>query len=329
MGRRLFILLGALLGCIVVIEFSLKLYNPFLTFHHKETAAWDATPDNILKIEPKHSQKKRTIFYLSTSTKDSLHSCLWLHHVLKSNPQNTSIQFVDISTNQKFLHNITSLKKYLSHHTPNTLVLQIDAGILHDLIALPNYKFESDGQGKLLNSNEIEILKSIKAIDNRNIEDSVYLFNPFRTVQGYKDSFPLTDKKVLKELKAEARLIARNIKSLHTFCNKEGVKLIIIPAPMLWSTYRNDRYSKMPLDQIVVSEQVPTYWYAEIYYSMLLEIKGNLPNKITWVDLYKNFPSDSRFFYDGFRLNDEGQLLFGQMYLGREPLSKEYRSILQ
>ncbi len=329
MGKQLLILLGGIFCCIFLIEIILKIFNPFITSSNADNSSyWNSAPNYILEIKPEHFKKKNILFFLSTSSNDSLHNSLWIQKLMQDKSNENYVQLADITINDKFLNNITSLKDYLEKYTPNTLVLEIDPAIIIDFVDVPNYHFDNDNTNNLLYARNSEILHSFNALFSQTYDDTIVKFNASKTSIGYKDTSPVLDSKILSKATAMSDLLVRNIISLHHFCKKRGIRLIIVPSPILWrASDINDRYSRLPLNKITLTHETPTSWYAELYYLMLKRIEKKLPTSITWIELYKNFPSDSRFFHDGLRLNDSGQVFFSQMYIGRSQLIREYREL--
>jgi len=326
--KKLLILTGAILACIFLIELTLSFNNPFVKNESKQNE-WKHEPAYNFVIEAQNFTTRNNIFLLSNFKSDSIFQNNWLEKVLLQNPKNSFVQLADISNNSKYLFKPKSLENYLKEYLPNTLILQLNAGIIENTLPIPNFNFIDEEKKIPILTTEPELYKSIKSLYKLQtlVSDSTIFFNPFQTNTGYKDSFPALSSKLLKKSTEESEQIVKTLKRLKKTCNKEGINLIIIPSPILWDETKRDRYSKMPLNSIVLENQTPTAWYATLYYTMLEEIKSSLPNDIVWIELYKSFPNDSRFYLDGFRLNAAGQQMFAEMYIGRIPTHRNYKAI--
>ncbi|MCO6495717.1 MAG: hypothetical protein J5I91_08580 [Bacteroidetes bacterium] len=313
-----------------MIEIILKFYNPFIGKKDSSIEYWSSEPNFTFRIQPENFQRNNTIFFLSTSPKDSLHSNLWVQEILRLDSNHTSYEIADISIGINALHNVIPLKKYLTKYKPNTLIISMDVAIMNDFIKVPNIHFDNVNSGTFISAHNSEILNSLKFNVSRSESDSIILFNPYQTHITYQDSTPTIEKKLLSRAKSEAALLTRNLLSLFRFCETEDIKLIITPSPILWrSDTMIDRHSKIALNKVVLIDRIPCAWYSELYFKMLNDIENKLPKEMTWIELYKYFPTDSRFFYDGCRLNKEGQILFGEMYHGRVNLVKEYNILFK
>jgi hypothetical protein len=119
-------------------------------------------------------------------------------------------------------------------------------------------------------------------------------------------------------LHTEAQKLSKGILKIARFCQKEGIEFLIIPYPILWNHINHDRYLHIPLDRIIIQNHNASLWYSNLYHELLHKMNGYTKKEIRWINTYKIFPSDSRFYTNGFQLSMEGHQMFAEMLYGRK-----------
>lgn len=280
------------------------------------------------EFEPNKLKTRKEVFLLSDYAQDSLYSAHWIQSIYNLSHHETHIRLADISNPTDFWRHPNAVIQYLEKFPPSILLIQLSPSILHPLLPIPNHYHFSEKDEIPLIQGEPELYKALYQIANHKIDkDSFYSFQPFEYNPYSIDSIPVLPLSLEKKLKAESKKVQKSLQKIANTCQKYGIRLVFIPQPILWKQQGTDRYSRVPIDKLLLWNDKPAAWYGAAYYLMLNILQKELSKKGHWIDAYKVFPTDSRFYSDGFRLNWEGQTFFAQQFAGRVGIIKSYRSV--
>lgn len=318
MIKKIAILSGSILLCIIVIELALSTYNPF--YKGKETMYnLEELPSLRLEIKPASIQQTQTFYIINNRIPQRYkQSLIWLDIYLENQDPNTYYKLYDLSTPIPFLQDPTKLLELLRNHTPNVLIVHLHPNMLHSILSVPDFEFYDQDLRLPILDKEPQLIKSIRHIrkNAKKHSDSFYL--DFTTgVSGYTETPPATPEWLAKRVKQATHTHIRSLKKLQELAQKLGFSIWIAPYPILWDAEKSDRYTSIPLNSVVVQNNIPGLWYSTLYYNYIDQIYKAAGNRKNWIDIYKYYPKDSRFYRDGFRLNEEGQLFYYQMIQGR------------
>lgn len=323
--KKTALIIVALFASVFLIELTLTLDNPFVNNtalenieKFKPTLFASAEPDDFLSM--------KTVFVLNNREQITENTHHWLAYIAQENPHHNSLTFFDISSNARFLKKSKPIQSIVIKHTPTILILHLEPSYLNDVINIPHFSFQNEQKSIPILSNQPEIARTLKSIATKTIEDTTIIYS-FNNILGFQQSPPPLPEKLKTKLEKELLSFVQEINKLYHVCKENGIQLIIVPYPMLWHEKKQDNYTQIPLNKILFQDQTPSSWYATLYLQMLNNIHKSIPKQIKWIDLHKNFPHDSRFYLDGFRLNEKGHEMFAQMFLGRMEFMPLYKDI--
>jgi hypothetical protein len=325
--KKILLLISGILGCIFLIELTLSINNPFVP-EEELAITLNTAPDFNFEFEPPQLKSRKEVLLLSDYAKDSMYSNQWLRAIYEQSPHATHIRLADISHPHDFWRNPSYIIDYIEKYPPSLLILQLSPSALNPILPVPNHFHLSDKNEIPLFQGEPELYKALYHIANyRNNADTFLSFKPFDFNPYSLDSVSTRPPSLLKKMEAEKKQVLKGISKISNACHRLGVRLVIIPQPILWREKAIDRYSRIPIDRLILWNDKPAAWYGASYFECIAYLEDNLPKGAYLIPAYRIFPSDSRFFSDGFRLNTEGQLFFAQQFAGRVPLLKTYRLV--
>ncbi len=322
--KKIAIIVVALFASVFLIELTLTLNNPFVNHTVLEDIE-NFKPTLFASAEPDDFVSMKSVFVLNNREQAAENTHNWLAYIAQENPHHNLLNFFDISSNARFLNKSKPIQSLVIKHTPTVLILHLEPSYLNDVIDIPHFNYQNEQKSIPILSNQPEIARTLKSIANKTSDDTTIIYS-FNNIPGFQQSPPPLPEKLKSKLQKELASFVQEIKDVQHVCKANGVQLIIIPYPILWHENKQDNYTQIPLNKILFHDQTPSSWFAILYYQMLNTIQKSIPKQIRWIDLYKNFPHDSRFYLDGFRLNEQGHEMFAQMFLGRMefmPLYKE------
>jgi hypothetical protein len=294
--------------------------NPFI-INEQEQSVLEEKPEYIIDTKPQNFKKVSSVYILSFLQQNEQNKPFWMHNLVLNSQLQNHIRIADISHNKRFLTQTQEILDYLKKYPPNYLILNLSPAMLHDVVEIPYFEFMSDEKKMPVINKEPEIAKSLKVLSG-NLKIDTFEIKPLDGALGFKNQIPEIKKSIQKRLQNHNSKMQLGLHQIAHICEKTGTKIYIIPFPILWHADKTDRYTQIPLNKILLENGNPSLWYAEIYQKSLNEMKSKLPKNVKWIDVYSSFPHDSRFYLDGFRLNEDGHNMFADMFLGRMQTGK-------
>jgi len=315
LGKKILIVLLAAFGCVFLVELTLHVSNPFIQVENNDNTP-EMTPQIMVERSP-HLNKTSQIIFISginQTNKDLNHH--WIHHYTENWENKQKITIYNVSSHRHFIREPALITTVLKKDKPQMFIFMPDPHLLADILPIPDFEFWEDKRPKIF-TGETEIRRTIQAILEYQKIDTTSVFD-YQHPMGLSEKPDSTPPHLYQLLHTEAQKLSKGILKIARFCQKEGIEFLIIPYPILWNHINHDRYLHIPLDRIIIQNHNASLWYSNLYHELLHKMNGYTKKEIRWINTYKIFPSDSRFYTNGFQLSMEGHQMFAEMLYGRK-----------